>query len=497
MAAGAESGLVVSVPGGQVRGRMTQDGGAAFKGIPYARPPVGGLRWREPQPVAPWQGIREAATFSVACTQLSEGWNSRYVTGSAEDCLYLNVASPEWPPKARWPVLVWIHGGSNTAGSGEAAGFDQRTLVRRGLVLVTINYRLGALGFLAHPELARESRHQASGNYGLMDQLAALRWVRDNIGKFGGEAGNVTVAGQSAGAFDISLLLTSPLAKGLFRRAIAQSGAVAGFKGSVTRSRAEETGRKTAELLKASPDGAIKHLRTLTPEEILKAASTARGGERIGLETSVDGWVLPNSPTEAFARGGSLAVPLITGNTAVETGGSNAAARLRETIQKTYGSLAERALMLYGLAGTGEGKTDPLYGGPGTQWSTDTGFRCPSTAQAVGQAAAGRIAYEYEFERPPPGRPATAHASELNFLFGTWPQNTELSPADERVSQQMQAYWVNFAKTGNPNGVGLPVWPKFATASQEYLAFTATGAVPKSGLRREFCEVFIQSLKAH
>src|ERR1035438_8547945 len=177
-----------------------------FTAVSYALPPLGELRWREPQPVAAWSGIRDAAAFSVACTQISEGWNLRYVQSSAEDCLYLNVAAPVWPPAVKFPVMVWIHGGSNTAGSGEAAGFDQRTLVRRGLVLVTINYRLGALGCLAHAALARESAHHTSGNYGLMDQIAALEWVRRNIATFGGDPYKVTVAGQSAGAMDVSLL---------------------------------------------------------------------------------------------------------------------------------------------------------------------------------------------------------------------------------------------------------------------------------------------------
>jgi len=437
-----------------------------------------------------------AAQFSLACTQLSEGWNSRYVARSGEDCLYLNVASPEWPPKAKRPVFVWIHGGSNTAGSGEAAGFDLRTLVRRGLVLVTINCRLGALGFLAHPELTRESPHHASGNYGLMDQIAALRWVQANIDNFGGDKDNVTVAGQSAGSFDISLLMTSPRAKGLFHRAIAESGAASGFGGPVTAERAEETGRKLAAHMIAPDEGAIPFLRTAHVDEILRAGRTASGGDRTGLETSVDGWVLPKRPAEVFAEGRSVAVPLIVGSNAQETGGPNAAAQLRAAIRRFYGDLAEGALKLYGLAGEGEGRTDPLYGGPGTQWSTDTGFRCPATVEAEGHAAAGHPTYQYEFEHPQPGRQATAHSSELNFLFGTWAGNVELAAIDLKLSEQMQAYWTNFARTGDPNGEGLPPWPKFSVKSPEYLAFTDSGAAPKAGMRREFCEVFGQAQKA-
>jgi len=494
--AGAAEDPVATVPGGQIKGRLAADGGAAFKGVPYARPPLGNLRWREPQPVEPWEGVRETAQFRSACTQLSEGWNLHYVAGSNEDCLYLNIAAPEWPPKTPHPVLFWIHGGSNTAGSGEAAGFDQRTLVTRGLVLVTINYRLGALGFMAHPELARESPHHASGNYGLMDQLAALRWVRDNIAKFGGDPGNVTVAGQSAGAMDIGLLLTSPLAKGLFRRAIAESGAVTCFRGSLTKARAEEIGRKLAAELKAPEQDAIRTLRTVAPEEILKAARVATGGDRSGLETSVDGWVLPEPPAEVFMEGHSLPVPLLIGSNAQETGGPDPAAKLRERIQQTYGSLANRALALYGLAGEGEGRTDPLYGPPGRQVFTDTEFRCPAVAEAIWHAAAGNVTYQYEFEQPPPGEPVTSHASELNFLFGTWPPGVQLTPADQKVSGQMRSYWVNFAQTGDPNGAGLPPWPKYDAAKQAYLAFTANGAAEKSELRRAACELFVESWKA-
>jgi len=510
VAAGAAEDPVVAVPGGRIRGRLTEDGGAAFKGVPFARPPLGEFRWREPQPVEPWEGVREAAQFRSACTQLSEGWNMHDVTGSNEDCLYLNVATPEWPPKTARPVLFWIHGGSNTAGSGEAAAFDQRTLVVRGLVLVTVNYRLGALGFMAHPELARESPHHASGNYGLMDQQAALRWVRDNIAKFGGDPENVTVAGESAGAMDIGLHLTSPLAKGLFRRAIAESGAVSCFRGSLSRVSAEEIGRRVAAELKAPEGDAIRMLRTVAPEEILKAARIATGGDRGGLETSVDGWVLPEDPADVFVQGRSMPVPLLLGSNAQETGGPEMAEKLRDRIRDTYGlhgrqsapgpgippPVADRALALYGLSGDGEGQTDPLYGPAGRQWFTDVEFRCPAVAEALWHAAAGNVTYQYEFEQPPPGQPTTAHASELNFLFGTWPPGVHLSAADEKVSDQMRGYWANFARTGDPNGEGLPVWPKYSVDKQAYLAFTASGAAEKAEIRRGFCELFIENWKA-
>ncbi|MGA2181767.1 MAG: carboxylesterase family protein [Bryobacteraceae bacterium] len=490
IAAAAPADPVVAVTGGRIRGRIASDGGAAFKGIPFARPPVGDLRWREPQPVEPWTDIREASEFRPACTQLSEGWNAADVPTSTEDCLYLNVATPEWPPKTPRPVMFWIHGGSNLAGSGEAPAFEERALVRHGIVWVTVNYRLGPLGFLAHPELVRESSHHASGNYGLMDQIAALRWVRDNIASFGGDPGNITVAGESAGAWDVSLLMTSPLAKGLFHRAIQESGAAAAFDGCLPPVRAQELGQKMAAQLKAPTENALPFLRAVPAVEIMKAALAAAAGDRTGLGASVDGWVLPESPAKVFAEGRQARIPLITGTNAQEIIAPQSPAKLREEIQKAYGDFAERAQALYV-------KADPLYGEPGSQWATDVVFRCPSVSQAVWHAAAGNPTYEYEFEQPAPGRPASVHAGELVFLFGTWDKGTPPTPADQKVSEQMQSYWANFTRTGSPNGEGFPAWLEFTVKSQDYLAFTGKGAAAKSEMRRPFCELFMQVQAAH
>lgn len=486
---------VTAVTGGQIRGQSTADGGAAFKGIPYARPPLGDLRWREPQPPVPWTGMRDAMAFSPACTQLSEGWNIRLVASSAEDCLYLNVAAPVWPPKGKVPVMVWMHGGSNTAGSGEAAGFDQHTLVRRGLVLVTINYRLGAIGFLAHPALASGSPHHTSGDYGLLDQIAALRWVQDNIAAFGGDPNQVTAAGQSAGAMDVSLLMTSPLARGLFSRAIAESGAVSIFKGPRTRGEAERLGEKLATELKLSGGDAISQLRKTPAVVILEAARRATSGDRTGLETSVDGWVLPKPPAQVFAAGEEMNVPLLIGSTAQEIGGKDSPDKVRAAIRETYGKLADRALALYGLAGTGEGRTDTLYGGPGVQWPTDVVFRCPVIAEAVAHAAAGHVTYEYAFDHVAPDRHSMGHSAELNYIFGTWPGDVQLAPIDRQISDQMEGYWANFVLRGDPNGAALPRWPKFQLKERAYVAFTDAGATVKANLRREFCDVFIDHLR--
>lgn len=493
----AQNGPVVTIISGAIRGTLTADGGAAFKGIPYASPPVGDLRWRPPQATVPWQGVRDATKFGAPCTQLSESWNEQFVSGSSEDCLYLNVAVSQWPPKANYPVMVWIHGGSNTAGDGDDAGFDERTLVHRGVILVTINYRLGALGFLSHPELDDESPMHTSGNYGLMDQMAALRWVQANILLFGGDTEKVTVFGESAGAFDIGLLMSSPLAPGLFRAGIAESGAVSSFHGPRTKAQAEEIGKKLAALLKAPDVGAVAFLRKVPAETILKEAQVAAGGDRTGLETSLDGWVLPESPAAVFASGGSLPVLLLIGSNAQEIPGPEQPEQIRSDIRKSYGDLAERALQLYGLSGEGVGDTDSIYGGAGIQWATDTGFRCPSTEEAIWQSAAGRPTYQYEFEHAKPGQEYTSHNSELSFLFATWGKDVQLSAMDKKISEQMQAYWTNFARTGDPNGEGLPAWPKFTKDAQGYMAFTDNGAVAKAGLRRTFCELWQQSQSAH
>ena len=486
----------VTVTGGKIRGAITSDNGAAFKAIPYARPPIGDLRWREPQPVEPWEGVRDALKFSIACTQLSERWNQRFVETSGEDCLYLNVATPGWPPKSKYPVMFWIHGGSNMAGDADDAGFDERTLIRRGVVLVTVSYRLAALGFLVHPELDSESPHHSSGNYGLLDQIAALHWVQDNIEKFGGDPANVTVFGESAGGYDIGLLMTSPLAKGLFQRAILESGNGVSFGGPRPKTFGTELTQKLASRVKAPEKGTIKFLRTLPAKTILTEMQTATDDDRGGLLAAQDGWVFPEPPAKVFADGRSSPVPILIGSNAQEFPGPEDLAKLRGAIGNFYGSYADRALALYGIAGNGTGKSDPLYGGPGMQSFTDYLFRCAATAQAQDQTASGHASYLYEFEHPVPGSKTQCHACELPFLFGSLPKNVEVSPVDKKLSDQMQSYWVNFARTGDPNGEGLPPWPRYSADAQGYLAFTDTGAIAKSNLRSQYCSLWRDQLRA-
>jgi para-nitrobenzyl esterase len=263
--------LVVNTTSGKVRGIIRNGGGAEFLGIPFAQPPIGDLRWRDPQPVKPWKGVRDSSSFGAPCAQaILGGWNRREAETGKEDCLFLNVITPEWPAKKPLPVMFWIHGGVNAGGTASSALYKDGTLPQHGILLVTANYRLGIFGFMAHPELTRESSHHAAGNYGLLDQIAALRWVHDNIARLGGDPNNVTVVGQSAGAQDTSLLMTSPLAKGLFHRAIVQSGSAINPP-IPSLSDAERVGEKIAAALNApAAEGAIKYLRQLAAQDLLK-----------------------------------------------------------------------------------------------------------------------------------------------------------------------------------------------------------------------------------
>ena len=477
------------VTGGEIRGTSLSAGGAVFKGIPFAAPPVGELRWREPNPVKPWNGIRDATAFGSRCMQ-----NGKEVS---EDCLYLNVWTPEWPAKSRRPVMLWIHGGGNFAGSSGEAIFDGAQFAQHGVVLVSANYRLGVFGFFAHPELTAESPHHASGNYGLMDQIAALKWVHENIAKFGGDPRNVTLFGESAGALDINVLMTSPLTKGLFARLIGESGPVVA---PPSLAEGEKKGLSLAEGLHAD---SLKALRALPAADLQK--TTGQGLSFLGplLGVVVDGWVLPRAPFAVFEAGQEHRIDLLLGTNARElmrpffpTPG------LREGITAQFGPLAARALQIYGIEGE---KTpaapDPVYGDAMAQWATDAQFRCGTVAELVWHSRAGNTSYQFQFSRVPPGRESVgaAHGSELPYVFGTLsiaaqsPRAPRFDATDETVSSQMQQYWTNFARTGNPNGGSLPRWPKFDPAARAYIDLTANGPVAREGLRREACGLFMEN----
>ncbi len=498
LASAADSAPIVTVTGGQVRGALLDKGGAVFKGIPYAQPPVGNLRWREPMPVKPWTGVRDATKLGASCMQ---GLN---IPGMAdiqnEDCLFINIETPGWPTTLRLPVMVWIHGGGNIAGSGHSPMTNGENLIRRGVVMVSFNYRLGTFGFFAHPALTRESPHHASGNQGILDQIAALKWVRDNITKFGGDPGNVTIFGESAGSLDVSVLMTTPLSKGLFHRAIGESGPAVLVGEPLSLAAAEKRGQAKAAEWKVSPDASASNLRAVSSADILKGqpdmARVAESHPNLGI--IIDGYVFPRKPAEIYAAGQQHRVPLMLGSNAREqVPAVPLPTDLAKAITENYGPIAGRAKALY------VGKADPLYGTPLEQWGTDTSFRCSSVAQLEWHAAAGNSAFEFEFARVPKGSETlgATHGSEIVYVFGTLgKQIPGLGPpvvyteVDERLSNQMQQYWANFAKTGDPNGKGLPIWPKFSTSSRAYMQFTDSGLVVKEGLRRPYCDLFIENV---
>ena len=489
---------VAAVSGGQVRGKLLAQGDVAvFKGIPYAAPPVGDLRWREPQPVKAWPGVRDATAFGAACVQEVRDGNRQEATGNGEDCLHLNVWTPAWPTKDRRPVMLWIFGGGNRTGGAAADYYDGAALARRGVVVVTFDFRLGLFGFFSHPELTAESPHHTSGDYGLQDQLAALKWVRANIARFGGDPDNITVFGQSSGSWDTGLMVASPQSEGLFRRAIQESGP--GYP-MATLKEAEQQGVSFAARLKP-PAGAgqIGYLRGLSAEQLQKAAVAADKSSAPNMGPSIDGWYAPAHSSTMFAEGREHKIPLLIGNNAQEMAGPRPE-DVRKAVAEAFGADADKAMAYYGLTDGGPGKVDPLYGTVGKQVAADGLQRCGSVQEAVWHAATGSPVYEYQFDRPVAGRPATQHAAELTYLFGnllaTGPYGGPYTAADRKVSDDLQTYWTNFAKTGDPNGAGLPRWPRFEPTARPYLEFTNdAGPVAKAGLRREICDLYMDNVR--
>jgi para-nitrobenzyl esterase len=502
-AAADTDAFVVTTTVGRLRGIPRATGGAEFLGIPYAEPPVGNLRWREPVKIEPWPGVRNAGTFGAPCAQPFLGeWNRRDAEAGKEDCLFLNVMTPVWPPpKAPLPVMFWLHGGANTGGTASSALYKDGTLVQHGIVLVTINYRLGIFGFLAHPALTRESPHHSSGNYGLMDQIAALRWVHENIANFGGDPNNITVFGQSAGAQDLSLLMTSPLSKGLFDRAIGESGSALApplFRLSM----AEESSKTLTATLKAPPgDATADYLRRLSVHELLQASSAQDPKAPPLLAPIIDGYVIGKSPAEVFASGGEAPIPLIVGSTSREFSFSGSTDELRRFIEDIAGDLAPKALALYGLANGGQGDADPLYGSAKNQAFADLIFRCPIATQARYHQAARQLTYQYQFERAIPGQEAegSVHSADLPYVFGFYPKSGNISghfaAADFKIADWIEGYWTGFAKRGNPNASSLPEWPEFGD-SQNFIQITGDGRVLETsgGLRRPQCDLYREIL---
>jgi para-nitrobenzyl esterase len=485
----AKANPVVTVGTGQLRGGVTPEGVAFFKNIPFAQPPVGDLRWREPLPPKAWTGVRDATAFGPMCNQAG----NKQLPHS-EDCLQLNVWTPKWPMTSPAPVMVWVHGGGNTAGSGVEALFNGEVLARRGVVMVNVNYRLGTFGFFAHPGLTKESPHHAAGNYGLADQISALRWVKENIAKFGGNPANVTIFGESAGAGDVNALIASPLTKGLFARVIAQSGPI-GVQPSLAES--EKRGVDLAAKLGFTGEDALAKLRAMPDTELMEKA--AQGGPGMGMGINVDGWVLTEPAQKIYADGRQQKVPLLIGNNSQEMQ-PRTPGDIREMISQRYGPLADRALAAYGVSGATDPAPDPENGTVTLQFTTDNSFRCGTVQELIWHTAAGNVGYEYQFSRTVHAQEekGAPHASEIPFIFGTlpvWQRMRNYNESDQQYASLMQEYWTNFAKTGDPNGGKLVKWPKFDATARAYMDFTDAGPVVKEGLRRQICDLYMENQK--
>ncbi|MGP7795446.1 carboxylesterase/lipase family protein [Sphingomonas sp. CLY1604] len=475
--AAAATGPIVRTDDGPVQGEAAAGGGAAFRGIPFAAPPVGPLRWRAPARPRPWTQPRATVAEHAACPQIVYGdWNRAAANASSEDCLFVDVRTPDLTGKL--PVLVWIHGGSNRAGGG--GGTVESRITDKGIVLVSVQYRLGTLGFLSHPALSREQGGH-SGNYGLMDQQAALRWVQRNIARFGGDPARVTIAGESAGAMDVGLHMLSPGSRGLFRQAIAESG-TAGF-GTQPRSLAANEALGTLIAKRAGLPGTATaaQLRALSMAAVLKADDAVDvpgldDDSFVWLQAVVDGRVLPDAPARLLASGRINPAPLVIGVNAKELGLHGGLPAAAATVRREFGANSGRALTLYGLQPGGTPVSDPHLGDVTQQLATDLTFRCPTIAVSNALAAHGGRVWQYQFDYAPPGG-TVSHASELGYLFNT-PQPGQ---------PPLQAYWVNFVRTGEPNGAGLVHWPAYDRTRRDYMAFDQDGPVAKTGLRQSIC----------
>jgi len=474
----------VAVTGGTIRGQEMPDGTNLYLGIPYAAPPVGDLRWRPAQPVVPWQGMRDATQPPAPCLQHDEGWNKTDADISREDCLYLSIRSPRRSPRERFPILFWIHGGSNRAGSGFGYARDT-TIAQRGVILVSIEYRLGVFGFLGSPELAAESSRHSSGNYALTDQIAALKWVQANIRKFGGDPGNVTIAGQSAGSADVLLLMASPLAKGLFTKAINESGVPGPSR---TAAENEKIGSHLLELMHLPTGNAgLAALRASPAQAILSTSDKlepppATDPSLIWMSQILDGWVETLPMRDIYAQHRQAHVPMIIGNNTREINPGMSPDEVRARVRNALGSQADDLLQLYGDSNPAHG--DPVLGDVGTQFMTDMVFRCPASQVTNQMLSAGAKVWRYEFGFPRTGTTGPVeHSSELNYVFNAAPAD-----ATFKTWPPVQQYWANFARTGNPNGAGLPTWPDMGQ-SPSYMAFLPSGPQVQKSSRDAACRL--------
>ncbi|MGH9616776.1 MAG: carboxylesterase/lipase family protein [Acidobacteriaceae bacterium] len=473
---------IVSIHTGRIQG-STQAGVTSFKGVPFAAPPVGKLRWMPPQPAAKWSGVRQSTQFGHDCMQVP----SIFSNSPAEDCLYINVWTPEHHGR-NLPVMVWIYGGAWVVGGSSLSFFDGSQLARKGVVFVSFNYRLGRFGYFAFPALTKESKNGLLGNYGYMDQVAALKWVQRNIASFGGDPHRVTIFGQSAGGFAVHMLMTSPLAKGLFQGAIAQSGG-GGFMHDSTGLSQGMNGRPSAEQIGVAfarskgIDGvgksALKKLRALPAEAILDGltAENMMAADATYAGPMYDGKLLVGNPPALYEEGEYQHVPMIVGATNGDA--SISRATNKEELFAPFGADAKAVEKAYDAAAS---KNFTLLR---DEVGRDELFVGPARFVAQTLSSQGDPVWEYRFSYVPTLArskvPAALHGGETPFVFdGKKWFIVPLTPADEQMAQKMSTYWVNFAKTGNPNGAALPDWPSYHSSTDMLMNFSESGPIAEA-----------------
>ncbi len=466
----------IHIRNGWVQG-TSQDGLTAYLGIPFAAPPVGALRWRAPQPAADWPGVLHADTFAASPMQHLEAWMGPL--HASEDCLYLNVWTPATSPKQALPVMVWIYGGGFTSGSTAMSSYSGAELAKHGVVVVSIAYRVGPMGFLALPSLSAESSHHVSGNYGLLDQIAGLKWIRDNIAAFGGDPHRVTIFGESAGGISVSMLAASPLAHGLFQGAISESG------GSMGPTRTPPAPGENVQTLAAAEQQGLAFMKRLgvsSLEDLRKlpasAIQNAAGGPGEFWPVQ-DGYVITSDPYLLYQQGRFNDTPVLIGTNSDEGalfGTPPSEAAYVASVRGRFGPFADRILARYPA-------TPDAWRQSSLDLMRDSAFAWGTWSWARLQAEHGKgKAYVYYFAHVPPRSPqlywkkaiGAVHSEEMVYVFQHLNQSPDLpwSAADRTLSDDMATYWTNFVKTGNPNGPGLPEWPAFTTSGSKVMHFT-------------------------
>jgi para-nitrobenzyl esterase len=460
---------IIKTDSGLISGTINSGGDIhIFKGIPFAAPPIGELRWKAPQPMKAWDGVKKCVTFGPSPMQGTpvpfSMWSEEFLIPKepiSEDCLYLNVWSGAKSSNEKRPVIVWIYGGGFGSGGAGVPIYDGEAMAKKGIVFVSINYRVGIFGFFSYPELTKESGRNASGNYGLMDQLAALQWVQKNIAAFGGDPGNVTIAGQSAGSFSVNDLVASPLGKNLFQKAIGESGA-SFSNSSTTLQMSEQAGVAMAKSLNAS---SLSELRNIPADDLFKKA---KGQAR----PIVDGYVLPESITDIFSQGKENKVSLLTGwneNEGILFGALKTAELFKKEINEQYGANAETLLKFY------PADNDSIAALSQYKISQDMMFGTQNYTWANFQSDQGSKVFVYRFARKVPGYDQYAkygafHTGEVPYAYDNLKfVNRPWAAADHELAKIMSSYWINFASNGNPNGKGLPEWPDYNTKDKKIL----------------------------